>query len=757
MIPDYMDRKHDFSFARDRQLQNKLLAADDDFDQSELTPTVVSAPRPSNLRDFKFCEVTGWHQGDKVVLRKPDHDNLSKPRTSVGGRESLLTRDRSKRDLHDSTYAFHHYPESHRYIEQYRREHTCTDSTNSPTTRNEFLELQRFYAYRSQAGSLYTHPTAVGYMPLSQTPTHTATRRENSNIGQYRNSDPSLRSASRYKLSPSLNVRSDPELTRESESTEPGPLQVGANTGSTSKMAIHAVSKTPIPKVPAKVTVPSSQSVVSAGGNKTAKAGRKTGSPKASVAAWENGVGAMRTLDTLACVARSSEKGFGNNSLFQHVNRKKENLLSLIRYWALWHRRSLGFHSLCRFTSAEEISASRSSPLPELVRTPRAQEEKPEAQAATPVLRSDSENSDRVSFDRLSTTCVAEDMALKPRPRLEPSCTYHVFPGEDMLMDPPTLFTSSMLWNPAKSTLDRRSSQVLQFDPGLNNPFKNTLVAPMPVKGPDKEQMVKEFINDLKPLNLNPSSTDGLKTEILQRGLRGSGTKPDLPSTFELQGVSRAVSKPDVPSSLELQGAPRTGSRPVTHQEHRARRGRGKLRHRDGDRKAQSAHSISTDTDNSASSRSMRLKGQEREGQDSAQSDGMSAQQPSMPYFKFWNSSLPSRLKGEGQAGKAQNGEMNLRQIAELMLNDEELPQGELEELIQQRARQSPSTASKVPSLASGVKRPAFTTIDAPVGCRFGTFTRHPSFGLCVCVCMWFDSTGRAYVSLATRYEPIRK
>ena len=276
MIPDYTDRKHDYSIARERQLQNKLLAADDIFEQPKQTTLLGSANalRPSNLRDSKFCEVTGWCPDDRSVLRRPENDNsLSKPRTSVGARDSLLARDRSKKELPDSGYTFHHYPESHRYIEQYRREHTCTDSTNSASTRSEFLELQRFYAYRAQTNSAYTHPTTVGYAPQIQS--HSQTKREQSNTVQHKHSDSNLRSASRYKLSPSLNVRSDPELSKESDQRD-SPLQVGANVhGSAGKMAIHAVSKTPIPKVPAKVTVPANASMISPSLNKTLKANSK--------------------------------------------------------------------------------------------------------------------------------------------------------------------------------------------------------------------------------------------------------------------------------------------------------------------------------------------------------------------------------------------------------------------------------------------------------------------------------------------------
>nr|KAG5687708.1 hypothetical protein BaRGS_019368 [Batillaria attramentaria]KAG5692744.1 hypothetical protein BaRGS_033855 [Batillaria attramentaria] len=289
-------------------------------------------------------------------------------------------------------------------------------------------------------------------------------------------------------------------------------------------------------------------------------------------------------------------------------------------------------------------------------------------------------------MERLSTTCLGAEVSVKPRPRLEPSCTYHVFPSEDMLTDAPTLFTSSMLWNPSKSTFERRP-QVVHFDPGLNAPFK--AVAGLRMKMSDKDQMVKEFINNMKPLNLS-LNTEVPRAEI-QRGLRGTATKPDLPATFELQGVSR-------------------DGRPVTQGEPRQRKGR--LRHRDGDRKAHSAST--TDTANS-----MRLKPTAADGERSdASTTATAAQQPSVPYFKFWNSSLPPRLKGDNQVKREQNGgrELNLREMAELMLANEQLPDGELQDLVRRRANQSPPSG---PSIASGVYDAFNVTAPVMLFCTF--------------------------------------
>jgi hypothetical protein len=83
-----------------------------------------------------------------------------------------------------------------------------------------------------------------------------------------------------------------------------------------------------------------------------------------------------------------------------------------------------------------------------------------------------------------------------------------------------------------------------------------------------------------------------------------------------------------------------------------------------------------------------------------------------MPYFKFWNSNhvqhRNDRERGYGsekngaQSTPRTNGEAsNLRQLAELMLANERLPRGELEDFIQRRAA---AHVESGPSIAQGVK-----------------------------------------------------
>ena len=241
MNSDSKGGKHEQSFAKDRQLQNKLLAADDFLQEQQTTQlaSAISLGVRSNPKENKFLEVTGWLPDDKVSLRKPEND--SKPK-SVPTRETLLlARERARNENSDKNFSFYHYPESHRYIEQYRREHTCVDSTNPPSTRNEFLEMQRFYSYRSQ--TTVQTATPVGYPVTAQN----SAKISSNGSGTVSNS----RTNSRYKLSPSLYVKSnDLDISRESGDS---PLQIGANGTAFSRMG----TKVSIPKtVPSKVMVP---------------------------------------------------------------------------------------------------------------------------------------------------------------------------------------------------------------------------------------------------------------------------------------------------------------------------------------------------------------------------------------------------------------------------------------------------------------------------------------------------------------------
>lgn len=200
--------KHDLNFFLDKQLQQKLLDADDrflekDYLTTNTTPYFLSnklkahlnglsvingnnsntsskqtnnnsnaqtnnqnnVNSSSNINSKKILKylhsayVCGWCPDPLLNFRKSDND--APPRSRGGAqpnnaRESLFSRDSKSRPQNLNNFVFRHYSDPRKYIEQYRREHACYDTTNSSATKNEFLESRRFYAYNQYS------PLAVG-------------------------------------------------------------------------------------------------------------------------------------------------------------------------------------------------------------------------------------------------------------------------------------------------------------------------------------------------------------------------------------------------------------------------------------------------------------------------------------------------------------------------------------------------------------------------------------------------------------------
>ncbi|XP_005088848.2 uncharacterized protein LOC101851377 [Aplysia californica] len=171
--------KHEFNFFLDKQIQLKLLEADEDTIAKEalaiqaqssktkgiiiqnsslgLLPTSnASSAKPSQgvpnksfkeLQNFQIC---GWSSNPTIVYRKHENEGTTKTRGSLtaASRDLLLSRDsRSRSSGYPQDFVFRHYADPRKYIEQYRREHVCYDTANSSATKSEFLDSRRFYAY----------------------------------------------------------------------------------------------------------------------------------------------------------------------------------------------------------------------------------------------------------------------------------------------------------------------------------------------------------------------------------------------------------------------------------------------------------------------------------------------------------------------------------------------------------------------------------------------------------------------------------
>ncbi|GFR83222.1 hypothetical protein ElyMa_002384700 [Elysia marginata] len=178
--------KHEFNFFLDKQIQEKLLEADEliaaketalynnqptpskaqvnsnssnsaiSFNSSNVLGTYKSSP-PKPVKDLLRGNISGWCSGPGVVFRKTESDVLPRTRTQQGNRDAFSRDSRLRPQTHNPhDFVFRHYADPRKYIEQYRKEHACYDNTTTSATRSEFLDTRRFYAYNQYS------PLAVG-------------------------------------------------------------------------------------------------------------------------------------------------------------------------------------------------------------------------------------------------------------------------------------------------------------------------------------------------------------------------------------------------------------------------------------------------------------------------------------------------------------------------------------------------------------------------------------------------------------------
>ena len=348
-----------------------------------------------------------------------------------------------------------------------------------------------------------------------------------------------------------------------------------------------------------------------------------------------------------------------------------------------------------------------------------------------------------VSMDQLSTTCLGAEVTVKPRPQLEASKTYHIFPTETLVKEPSLPGAPPLrLWSPGKSStmvLSRLAGEAGMgikssgregvtggagggaashlFDPGLGSPFRTSPRLTRPRTEEGRVRSTVEFITkDLvtgaprHTVNLCPdwhrvtasgASVTGSSTAA-SSGLKANTIQPDLPPTFQLKGVS-----------TQPRLAAGGGAGAVTRRKRglsktaigRAKKDAG-LQLESTDRKSWSASTTDTTT---SSGKGDNLNSQSRRksqqvGLDMAAAGSTSAinssRQPGgitpptlgpVPYFKFWNSSIPPKSResrrvagGGSRRGERvgfrvglgmEGGELNLAQLAQLMLADETVRQ----------------------------------------------------------------------------------
>ncbi|GFR83216.1 hypothetical protein ElyMa_002384500 [Elysia marginata] len=323
-----------------------------------------------------------------------------------------------------------------------------------------------------------------------------------------------------------------------------------------------------------------------------------------------------------------------------------------------------------------------------------------------------------VSMDQLSTTCLGAEVTVKPRPQLEASRTYHIFPTETVAKEaglpgaPPI-----RLWSPGKSsstalnrfngdggTALRSSGKEMTaagashlFDPGLGSPFRTSprLTRPRTEEGRARstvEFITKDFVARHK-INLCPDwNRGGGATSIsnsvaggASTGLKANTIQPDLPPTFQLKGVSTQPRLATGGGAGAVTRRKRGLSKTATG---RSKRDSGAgLQLESIDRKSWSASTTDTTT---SSGKGTNQSSQARTRGDLAAAGSINRQQggitpPSLgpvPYFKFWNSSIPPKSRESRRAGGRrdrglragaglESSELNLAQLAQIVLADE--------------------------------------------------------------------------------------
>ncbi|XP_078686329.1 uncharacterized protein LOC144919018 isoform X2 [Branchiostoma floridae x Branchiostoma belcheri] len=125
------DVVHGFAVYRDRELSDNLLQTEDDLDQ-------LHASRAKDAD--AFC---GWIPDPRAPQRRPkDNPNNKPPPKRL---RSTKERRLSQQNLR-ANYEFRHYRDIGRYIQQYRREHSCTVAprdTNPDFTSDALVALLR--------------------------------------------------------------------------------------------------------------------------------------------------------------------------------------------------------------------------------------------------------------------------------------------------------------------------------------------------------------------------------------------------------------------------------------------------------------------------------------------------------------------------------------------------------------------------------------------------------------------------------------
>ncbi|XP_050396243.1 uncharacterized protein LOC126814863 [Patella vulgata] len=149
--PEVFHNKHKHDVYLERQIQESLLIADDEFSRKDFLDVIKKTKQnPTKKKgrkkaeDDEFCELSGWVPDKNVSYRK--REKCAEDSGNSSSREFISWRDSRSCSLARHHYIFRHYKDTKRYIEQYRKDCTCSKNTGIPSSK-EYFDLKRYKEY----------------------------------------------------------------------------------------------------------------------------------------------------------------------------------------------------------------------------------------------------------------------------------------------------------------------------------------------------------------------------------------------------------------------------------------------------------------------------------------------------------------------------------------------------------------------------------------------------------------------------------
>ncbi|BFZ20594.1 hypothetical protein BsWGS_23633 [Bradybaena similaris] len=163
-----------FTSFRDIAIQEQLLEADDGIIAKELLSSEIRAGRwkkngfhncnnngtnpgvndnnggknngnVKKCRHFPPIPFCGWHVDPNVSYRKAENGAMPKAKLSSGSatKDTSVARDSKSKTYSSDDFLFQHYLDTNHYIEQYRQQHTCTNTITLSAAKSDLSDLRK--------------------------------------------------------------------------------------------------------------------------------------------------------------------------------------------------------------------------------------------------------------------------------------------------------------------------------------------------------------------------------------------------------------------------------------------------------------------------------------------------------------------------------------------------------------------------------------------------------------------------------------